>query len=192
MPEQTATPSTTKKSNKALIIILIIVGILAFCGIASTVGAGLLGGAVLKKMGIDYDPRKGVTSLKTDDGTLTFDEDGQKGTIKTEQGEFQYGENLSLPSDFPTSIPIYPNAKITAVSSKTEGNGSFVTFTVKATTADVFEYYKTELPKNGWTKDSELSGLMLTYKKDGEFLGLSIAQAENGDVGVVMSTSKEK
>lgn len=86
-------------------------------------------------------------NVNTKTGTVTTkDANGNTTTTQT-------GSNVSLPSGFPSSMPIYPGAKLVSALKQNQSD-----YYVSATSTDksekVAEYYKSELVKNGWTIDS--------------------------------------
>lgn len=197
MPEQTTVAATTtpqpkKKSNTLPIVLLIILGVLALCSIFGAKLAGVAFKGFLATKGLKVDDAGKNVTIKTEDGTLTLDGNNGSGSIKTDEGEIKYGENLSLPADFPSNIPVYPGATIVTVSSKTAEGTAFVSFTINKSVAEVLAYYKEEMPKKGWTYTSEYAGSMLTYSNATLNLGIITSQAENGLVSVAISTSSNQ
>jgi hypothetical protein len=191
-PETTTPPtskSQTKKSNTLVIILVVVLVLLGLCGILVPKVAGVAIKRYLSMKGLDVDTKSGDVTLKTDDGTLTFDGDKGTGSIKTDEGEIKYGEDLSLPADFPSNIPVFPGAKIVTVSSKMEENTVFLSFTSDKPIVTILAYYKEEMPGKGWTYTSELAGSMLTYTNEKQDIGLVASQGENGLVSVVISAS---
>jgi hypothetical protein len=84
---------------------------------------------------------------------VKVDTKNEKVTVKDGNGSTQVGDNVSLPSGFPSSMPIYPGANIYTAS---KNNGT--DYYVAATTSDSFDkvnsYYKAQLVSNGWTIES--------------------------------------
>lgn len=195
MSEQTpvkATPQPKKKSTAFLFVFLIILVVLAILGIFATKLAGVAFKGFLASKGLKVDNTSKSVTINTEDGALTFDGNSGSGSIKTGEGEIKYGENLTLPTDFPANIPVITGSTIITVSSKTAEGTSFVSYTTKKSAAEVIAYYKDELPKKGWTYTSEYSGTMLTYSNATQALGIVASQDENGLVSVVISaTNKE-
>ena len=69
----------------------------------------------------------------------------------TETTKNNFNSTHSLPSDFPSDIPIYVNSKILSSSS---GNNPMVTLETDDNLNDVTDFYKTEMIKNGYNTDS--------------------------------------
>ena len=66
----------------------------------------------------------------------------------------QNGESVKLPSDWPSDAPIMPDANIQYSASadpQTDDQGAYVVFGISKSEKEVAEYYKKELPANGWT-----------------------------------------
>jgi hypothetical protein len=70
-------------------------------------------------------------------------------TISNEQGEVQIGGNATIPENWPSEIPLYPDLKITASSSSKDSNNNdgFVIFAEvsKGTVKDVYEWHKSKM-----------------------------------------------
>ncbi len=87
---------------------------------------------------------------------------------------------VTLPSDFPTDVPMYSQAKLTSVTAVGQGKSLFnVTADLDPNKLeDAANFYKTELPKNGWKKytaGSDTQGSSLMYTKDDGKLKKSIS-----------------
>ena len=108
-------------------------------------------------------------------GKADVSTDGNSVNIKTESGTFSASEtgNIKLPSDFPSDVFVYGDAKITFATS-TPANpadgtkASFmVGYEVNQSVNDVADKYRDEMAKNGWTKDTEANygAMMINFKK---------------------------
>jgi len=187
----TSTPAPRKKSNTLLIVVLVILGVLALCGIFGAKLAGTAFKGLLNSKGVNFDPNNENLTIKTEDGTLTFNDDSGTGSITTDQGEIKYGENLTIPSDFPSNIPVIPGAKIVTVSTKTEDGTAFVSFTSEKSAEEVMAYYKDELKNKGWIFGSEYSGAMLGFSNATHEIGVIVSKGDNGLTSVVISTTSK-
>lgn len=70
----------------------------------------------------------------------------------------------------------------------------FITFNSPSTVAVVADFYRAEMPQNGWTEDSvsEVSGMfMMEYSKDGRAASLMISGDEETGLTSVMLTIQE-
>ena len=83
-------------------------------------------------------------SVNTNTGTVSVNKDGNTAQI---------GEGVKLPDGFPSAMPIYSGAKLSAAS-KTNGTDYTVTATSNDSVEKVVNFYKTQLASNGWTIDS--------------------------------------
>lgn len=115
--------------------------------------------------------RQGV-NIDTNNGTID---------VQGKDGESASIGNAKVPSEFPSSIPIYPGSKVVA---STSGKNN-TEFTVFLTTTDskttVESYYQSELKKNGWVNESETTADLgfasgARYMKGGQQLVITIAQ----------------
>jgi hypothetical protein len=89
---------------------------------------------------VDFDTRGGDTAV----------------TFKGEDGEsyeINAGGNVALPDNWPESVPIMSGARITYAGTMMaeQGGGTSVAYVTQSSPAEAAEYYKSELPKNGWT-----------------------------------------
>lgn len=72
------------------------------------------------------------------------------------QFEASIGDDAKVPSSFPTDVPLYPGAAPMA-SMSAAGEGTMVTFKTTDSQQEIFEFYQTELVKQGWTIGEEES-----------------------------------
>ena len=147
---QTATPiepTKAKKSNKTLIIVLVIVGFLF-------VLPGLLiaaGGFWLSR----GDNAENITESIVENATgadVDLDKDGSKVNIKTEDGSVSYGTNQELPDNLPSDVYMYDGQTVVGVLTSTKDGSSM--WNISAETSDeaskVNESIKTEYTEKGW------------------------------------------
>ena len=76
---------------------------------------------------------------------------------ETEEGEVyeaQIGGEVEVPNDFPSDIPLYP-ASTPMASLDAGDHGRVLALTTSEAPEDVFEFYRTELPKQGWSIENE-------------------------------------
>jgi hypothetical protein len=127
-----------KKNNeggKGLAIASIIISIvITLVGIMAIFAAFFAAANLAKQSGVNYDAGKGTVSVT--------DKEGNTGS---------FGNSVSLPSGFPSDVPIYkPSTIRLAVKAK---DGAYnVTFTTKDDVNKVNSWYETELKKQGWTE----------------------------------------
>lgn len=105
-------------------------------------------------------------------------------TYKGKEGSVQVGENASLPSDWPSDVPVISGAKISysGTSNPATGqSGASVMFTTTKSAAEVAEYYNAELASQGWAIEGtgNFGGTsIVSAKKDSRTVGISIVSAE--------------
>ena len=76
--------------------------------------------------------------------------------FKGENGEtyeMNAGGSVSLPDNWPSSVPLMDGANITYAGTMmaAQGGGTSVAYTTNDSVNAVADYYKNELPQNGWT-----------------------------------------
>lgn len=89
------------------------------------------------------------TNVDIDSGTVTVtSEDGTTTSISTSESTA-----VDLPANFPSDIPVYTGAMVTAVS--TSGtNGFYVTAVSQMDYTAISDFYNAELVTQGWTIDN--------------------------------------
>ena len=186
--EETMTETKeAKKSNKGLVVIVIIAVVL--------IGLVLIGQYVAKMVAQKTTGAflSGVTGQK-----VNVSGDGKDITIKTDKGELKIDSGGSLPDSFPKDFPIYPGAKITG-SFSTSGTGetnnskgSSVVWETGDDAAKVAAYFKSELVKAGYkiiTEYSQDDNTTLTFEKDSVsgFIGVGDSDAKTA-ISVTIGT----
>lgn len=69
--------------------------------------------------------------------------------------------STKIPADFPTDIPVYQNARLRSYGPIIRTNpklGSVLVLVTSDSKADVLEFYKKELPEQGWQVQPPFSG----------------------------------
>ncbi|MCR4306502.1 MAG: hypothetical protein NUV42_00880 [Candidatus Yonathbacteria bacterium] len=173
---QTGQPTPSSGSNKKTIIIVIaVVAIIAL----GTLAKGFLGGSMAERAAERAIERAGGGDANVDfrgDNTATY---------KSDEGSVTVGENVSLPSNWPSDVSMVRDAKIYyAMSSNpsTGGAGIGAMFGTSQSVSEVLGYYKTELPKQGWTIEGELSmagASVLSATKGDRSLSVTVATGDN-------------
>ena len=93
-----------------------------------------------------------------------------------EQYNMTTGDEVSLPDNWPSNVPIPNDAKVTysgSVLNGQAGGGLTVVYTTSQSAADVTEYYKSELTSKGWT----LQGTIATAQ--GSMVSASLSEKQN-------------
>jgi len=159
-----------KKNNKTLKIVLIVVGILVALSLLGTILTVLFFSALFHKAAKDVDLDNGKVTIQTDDGSKT-----------------SVGEGAQLADGFPSDVPIFTPSTLVA-SSKTEDSSYSAVGKTSSTVAEVTNYYKSEMAKNGWTTQLDSTsedGTLLSFQKDNRSAGVVVTS--NAD-----ETSDEK
>ncbi|MFH0930075.1 MAG: hypothetical protein V1814_02375 [Candidatus Moraniibacteriota bacterium] len=194
MQSSSGQPPKKNNTNTVLIIVAVVVvlGLMMFVGgyfvvkslkakvsqkIGQTIGENMLEKAIEQGTGqkADVSADGNNVSIKTDDGTFAA---SGEGTIK-------------LPSDFPSDVFTYPDAKITFAISTPANAASgttasyMVAYTVNQSVADVAAKYKAEMTKNGWTMASEANygAMMIDFKKGNKDVAVTIGDSEGDKAG---------
>jgi hypothetical protein len=195
-PMQSSPEQQPKKSNTNTILIIVavvvVLGLVVLVGgyfvvksfkakvsqkIGQTIGENMMEKAIEQTTGqkADVSADGKTVSVKTGDGTMATSEEGA----------------IKLPSDFPSDVFTYPDAKITlAISTPANAaNGTtasyMVAYTVNQSVADVAAKYKAEMVKNGWTVDTEANygAMMIDFKKGNMDVAVSIGDSEGDKTG---------
>jgi len=203
--QQPAAESQQKKSsNKVVLIIvavLVVLGVIVLAGgyfvmksirtkisqkVGQSIGENMAEKAIQQATGqkADVNTDNNSVSIKTDSGTFAASESG---TIK-------------LPSDFPSDVFTYPDAKITFATS-TPANAAdgakasfMIGYTVNQTITDVVAKYKDEMAKNGWTVGTETNygAVMIDFKNGNRNVSVTVGDSQgdkNGATGVSVTGS---
>lgn len=122
----------------------------------------------------------GKTTYKTDTGST--------GTMEVR------GANQQPPEGFPKEFPIMNGFTVLNYTSVAQAEGSIVggEWTTNSAVGDVFGYYKTQLPKNGWTitmtsTQGESSYIGFAKSNDQRYAGtLTMEKQSDGSTSVTM------
>jgi len=181
----TATPAPETKPNVTKWLIIAAVVLVAFAGLRSIFSPeNIVERAIENQVGgdidVDYD----------EDGTVTYE--GRDG----EQFSMTAGDGAELPDNWPGTVPVMDDAKITYAGSMMGGAGTMgltAVFTTDASKKDVVEYYQKELVDNGWTiagtMDFGDSAMVTATKGENESVGVSVAE-DNGVTTVTLSVGQ--
>jgi hypothetical protein len=129
-------------------------------------------------------------------GKVQIDNNGQKITVKGENGETVIGGN-EIPSNFPKDVPLYPNAKPASSWSSSAQNNQGVMVSLETTDlkSKVTDYYDKELPKNGWiieTNSKTADGAMYVIKKNNRDGWITISADSNGKTTIALIVGEDK
>lgn len=129
-------------------------------------------------------------------GKVQIDNNGQKITVKGENGETVIGGD-DIPANFPKDVPLYPNAKpSTSWSSTAQNNqGVMVSLETSDLKSKVTDFYDKELPKNGWVVDSTTKtndGAMYVIKKNNRDGWVTVSADSNGKTTIGLIVGEDK
>lgn len=196
------TPAPAKGSNKALVVVLVIVGVFIVLGI--------VGSFFVKRMVANWFAGKGVETfvdkisdgamnVDMKEGTMTFTDD--EGT--TSETSFNMGEKggAKLPSDYPAYIPKPPaNVNLlTAARNKDRESLTFsASYSYKGDPNEVFDYYVKKFSEDSnyeLVGENQMGTFLMsvtaTYLPSGEdeqVVSVSIMADEEGEVMFTVGT----
>ena len=185
VPAPTPATAVAAKPNVTKWLIIAAVVLVAFAGLRSIFSPeNIVERAIENQVGgdidVDYD----------EDGTVTYE--GRDG----EQFSVTAGDGAELPDNWPSTVPVMDDAKITYAGSMMGGAGTMgltAVFTTDASKKDVVEYYQAELAQNGWTiagtMDFGDSAMVTATKGENESVGVSVAE-DNGETTVTLSVGQ--
>ncbi|OGC06437.1 hypothetical protein A2230_04865 [candidate division WOR-1 bacterium RIFOXYA2_FULL_36_21] len=94
------------------------------------------------------------------------------------------GKGINPPKQFPKDLPIYPKANIITLSIDTTQTPNSINTIMESddNTDMVNNFYKSEMPKNGWTLKEDSAGMMMTdWTKDNRKLSIMISKGKRGN-----------
>lgn len=122
-------------------------------------------------------------------GTVDVDYSNDSVNIETQDGSFKSGENVTLPSDFPSDVYVVEGKLLSVVT--TGEKNIMVSIETKKTPAEVKTLYQDEMASDGW----EIAGVMdfgdtasLMGKKDTRDLSVVVSADESSDLTNVVLT----
>lgn len=161
--------------------LLPLLGVLALAG---------CGPSVSEKVGQEI-AEKAIESSTGGQADVDINADGGA-TIETAEGKFQSGDDLSLPSDWPSDVYVI-DGKVKAVIAGKEGSGTTISIEADGAIKDIAATYKNELESDGWkisgTMDFGTSASVIAEKDD---RNVSVMIGEGDEkTSVVLSISKQ-
>lgn len=194
-PQPAQQPAPQKSSNKTVLIILAVVVVF---GIVALVGGYFvlkgLKNKVSQKIGQKIGENMMEKAIEQSTGQKAdVSADGKTVNVKTGEGAMAASEEgtIKLPSDFPSDVFVYPDAKIT-FSTSTPANAAdgtkasyMIAYTVNQSVADVVAKYKAEMAKNGWTVGTEANygAMMVNFKKENKDILLTVSDSQGDKTG---------
>lgn len=126
--------------------------------------------------------------VSLDNNTVTFSDSNTS---------LQFGDNVTLPDNFPTDIPMYDNSKV--VGSSVSNDTFFVTLTSADPSSTVSEYYKTALPAQNWKIDntqnfttSDGQTTIYTGSKERRSVNVGIYETSDKSTSISIATAEKK
>ncbi len=154
-------------------LLLIVVGLIALSGCNNAEKPQ-------KQPGSGADSEKSSPQVKIDEdkGSVEYkDEDSE--------GRAEVGEDVELPDNYPNDVPVYKNAKIlSSITSKTDQVDTMtVTLQSDDSLNDVAQFYKDQLPKNGFS---------ITNQREDKSIAVLSANKDDRTVSIVASRNNDK
>lgn len=115
-------------------------------------------------------------------GKANVDINGKNVKVQTEQGKFESGENVKLPSDFPTDVYVIEGTIKMAVTDQA-GGGQTISIETAKSVEEVSATYQEKLKSAGW----KITGTM----NFGEGATV-VAEKDNRSVSVIIGKSDDK
>lgn len=123
-------------------------------------------------------------------GSADVDLDSGSVKVKTDEGTFETGKEVSLPSGFPSDLHVIDG---TITSATTMGDGTYtVEITVAKTVEQARQEYEAELAADGWTTTFTLTledVVSLSATKGNRTATVNISAAEGGTATVVLGVA---
>ena len=128
----------------------------------------------------------GEVDVDADAGTLTVrGEEGEEMTFAGDEG------GIELPDDFPSAIPIYPDA--VPMQYADVGDAVNAGFTVDAPLNEVRDWYLEQLEDKGWNIEINMftaDGGMITAGLEGQSLSLMLG-TDDGETTIIVTMGQD-
>lgn len=124
-------------------------------------------------------------------GQADVDIDNDSVKVNTNAGSWEVGEDISLPSGFPSDVHVVDGTIITAMTI-TEGESYTVSIQTSETVNSVKEEYESELAADDWEVTMSLAiqdGFSMSAEKGDRIVTVGISSEDEGAL-VIISTSK--
>lgn len=148
---------------------------------AIVITAAILGGIFYRKA---KDLVVGNIFSRLTGRVVDVEKNGEKVTVTLDEGEHSFEEG-SLPDNFPSDIPIYPDAKLASswVASGDGTDGLSLIWETDDSVSKVSNYYENELENAGWT-------LSFTSETEGSTTYAFEKNDMSGFIGITVEESK--
>lgn len=129
----------------------------------------------------------GKVNVDTDSGKVQFRDNKTGNTVA-------FGEDLKLPSDFPSDVPIYGGAKISAISTNKQEGSANATLTSTDAQDKVLKWYEDKMKADGWEEknSSTMNNVEFReYEKGKVTIAVSVwPNEEEGKSGTFITVSR--
>lgn len=119
---------------------------------------------------------------------VKVDVSGNNLSVKGDNGEtVSFGEDVAIPAELPSDVPIYPGAKAKSSSLSKNNTEAALVLSSSDDATKIRDWYKDEATKRGWKQsvsmELEANNYILGYEmeKDGKSLTLSVNIAPSSD-----------
>ena len=138
--------------------------------------------------GILSKASNGKVDVNTANNQMQFKDNKTGNTVS-------FGENLSIPADFPKDVPIYPGSKASSIMSSQTDKTANATLTTSDDSATVIKWYEGQF--SGWKEDenSTINNVEVReYSKDTVKITVSVWPQSGDQTGsfITLSRSEEK
>jgi len=171
-------------SNKTLVIVLVIVGVLFIL-------PGLIFGAGVFWLSRGDNAEKLTESIieSSTGANVDIDTKNQSVNIQTDEGSFSAGGSQKLPDDFPSVVVVYENQEIIGVVTNNQDTSKIWSINAQSTDAPskVNQYLTSKFAENGWTttSTSTINGFTsYSYEKDDLQAQITVSPLEDGKVNI--------
>ncbi|MFA5926035.1 MAG: hypothetical protein WC831_03805 [Parcubacteria group bacterium] len=201
--EQTPAGQQPQKSSSSNVIVIVIVVIVVF-GIVALAGGYFVVRSFKAK--VSQKIGENVMEKMIEKGTgqkADVSSDGKSVSVETDSGTFSASDEgtIKLPSDFPSDVFVYGDAKITfatsTVANPADGTKAsyMIGYMVNQSVSDAVNKYRKEMAKNGWIKETEADygAMMISFKKGDREALVTISENQDGQkgtTGVSLSVSE--
>lgn len=112
-----------------------------------------------------------------------------------QESQSEAGDVATLPENFDSRFPLYPGSEVVAVR-ESEGEDSYdisISLSAEATKAEVHDWYRDALKKNGWSikSDKNVAGYQI-IQGENENLYTSLQTASSNEAGYVIISQHAK
>lgn len=188
-----------------LLLIVVLIGAAPGCGdavrntVEKAVETSVEMSAKENGQEVEVDLENGTMRVVSgEDGETVMEVSEDAMTVTSEEGnvEVSFGDAAKIPDDFPSDVPVYKDLVLQIVQRQTESDGFVLNGKTSDSVEQVSEYYATELPKEGWTRQSAMDQAegrlkVWVFNKENRVLNLMMVGEGDGDTVVQLTTLTE-